>query len=55
MSLATVVTNIRDAVEAPLTERLDMVHLFLIVGVIIVAFGFWVLVLSHLRDALPVE
>jgi hypothetical protein len=55
MALANVLVNIRDAVEAPLTERLNAEHLFLIVGVVVIAWGFWVMVLGHLREVLPVE
>lgn len=55
MATINLVHNIRDAVEAPLSERLDAVHLFLIVGVVIVAWGFWVMILAHLREMLAVE
>ena len=55
MSMKNVITNVRDAVEAPLTEPLDAEHLFLMVGIIIIAWGFWVMVLAHLRELLPVE
>lgn len=49
------VSNVRDAVEAPLTQPLNAEHLFLMVGIVIVAWGFWVMVLAHLRELLPVE
>lgn len=55
MALRNVIENVRDAVEAPLTEPLDAEHLFLMVGIIIVAWGFWVMILAHLRQLLPVE
>lgn len=52
---ADLVHNVRDAVEAPLTEPLDAVHLFLIVGIVIVSIGAWFLILSSLREVVPIE
>lgn len=47
--LRNVIQNVKDAVETPLTQPVDAEHLFLIVGIVIVAIGFWFMVLSHIR------
>jgi hypothetical protein len=54
-AFSDVVRNVRDVVETPLTQPLDFVHVFLIVGVVLIAIGFWHLILSHLGDKLTVE
>jgi hypothetical protein len=46
MSLQLVVNNVRDLIETPLTQPLDTVHLFLIVGIVLVAIGAWALIFS---------
>jgi hypothetical protein len=53
--MGNLVASIRDLVETPLTQPLDPVHLWLIVGIVIVSVGFWYLILDHLHTALPVE
>lgn len=52
MAFRDMVNNVRDLVEAPLTEPLNAVHLSLIVGIIIIAWGGWMLLFSTMREAL---
>jgi hypothetical protein len=54
-ALATLVRNIRDLVETPLTQPLDTVHMFLIVGIVLVAIAAWRLIISHADQVLPLE
>ena len=51
--MPAVVTHVRNLVETPFTEPLDAVHLFLIVGVVLISIGFWHLILGELSRALP--
>lgn len=55
MSLRGLVANVRDLVEAPLTQPLDMVHLFAIVGIVIISWGFWLMVLAHINRVVAEE
>lgn len=52
MALANLVENVRDIIETPLTQPLDMVHVFLIVGVVLVSIAFWLMLMSYAHGAL---
>lgn len=36
--------------KAPFTQEMDAVHVFLLVGLVIVSIVLWLIVLSHLRN-----
>lgn len=48
MSLLTSVSN---TVSAPLTEQLDVKHLFLLTGLVIIFTMMWAFILAHIRAA----
>ena len=43
--------SISDIVTAPFVGDLDLVHLFLLIGIILVFIAAWVLILNKVRDA----
>lgn len=44
--------DIEDLVKAPFVGSLDIAHLFLLVGIVIVFCGLWLFILEHLRSAM---
>ena len=49
--LSNVIDDIRGFVEQPFKEPLNLTHLFLIVGVVLVMVVMWNLILFHIRIA----
>lgn len=43
--------QVRNIVSEPLTEKLDLKHLFLLTGIIMVFTGIWAFVLAYIRSA----
>lgn len=43
--------QVRNLVSEPLTEKLDLKHLFLLTGIIMVFTGVWTFVLAYIRSA----
>lgn len=43
--------NITDILKAPFVGELDLVHLFLLIGVVLVFVAAWVFILRHIRLA----
>lgn len=46
-----IIQKVQDIVSAPLSERLDLKHLFLLTGIIIVFSGLWAFILAHIKSA----
>lgn len=46
-----IVDDIRDIVRAPFVGSLDLKHLFLLVGLVLVFAAAWVFILEHIRTA----
>lgn len=44
-------SNILATLKAPLTEDLDIIHLFMLTGLILVFIAAWLMILSHIRTA----
>ena len=44
-------TGIQNMLSAPFVGELDLAHLFLLVGVVLVFVAIWVLILNHVRLA----
>lgn len=53
MAIRDIIQNVRDVVETPLVQPLDMLHVFLITGLVLVSVALWTIVLSHLHMKLP--
>lgn len=43
--------DVKDVIAAPFGGELDLVHLFLLIGVILVFLGAWLFILAHIRSA----
>lgn len=43
--------NIKDTLTAPFVGELDMIHLFILIGFILVAIAIWMLVINHIAIA----
>ncbi len=43
--------DIKDVATAPFSEELDLMHLFLIVGIILVFIMAWLFIIAHMREA----
>lgn len=43
--------DILDSLKQPFVGSLDLIHLFLLVGVVLVFSALWVLILNHVRLA----
>lgn len=40
---------VRDEIETPVTSKMDLIHLTLLIGIVMVVAALWSRVLSHLR------
>jgi hypothetical protein len=49
--MESLVSNIQAIVTAPLTEKLDITHLFLLVGLVLVMIAAWMIILGYIRSA----
>ena len=43
--------DIKDVAAAPFSEELDLWHLFLLIGIILVFVMAWLFVIAHMREA----
>jgi len=43
--------QVKNIVSDPLTEKLDLKHLFLLTGIIMVFTGLWAFILVHIKSA----
>ena len=43
--------DILDILKAPFVGELDLIHLFLLVGIILIFIGIWALILNHIHIA----
>ncbi len=43
--------DIKDVAAAPFSEELDLWHLFLLIGIILVFIMAWLFVIAHMREA----
>lgn len=46
-----IIQQVKDLVTAPLTEKIDLKHLFLLVGVVMVFTAMWAFILAHIKSA----
>lgn len=49
--MGNLLSDIQAILTAPLTENLDMVHLFLLVGLVLVCIAAWIIILGYIRAA----
>lgn len=47
----SMLSRVNDTVTTPFVGTLDLKHLFLLVGLVIVFAGFWAFIIAHLRVA----
>jgi hypothetical protein len=47
----TILSDVRNFLTRPFVGQMDIVHLFLAVGLVIVFIGLWSLILFHIRAA----
>lgn len=43
--------QVKNLISEPLTDKIDLKHLFLITGIIMVFTGVWALILAYIRSA----
>lgn len=46
-----IIEDVKETLTAPLFGRLDIAHLFLLVGLVLVFSTAWVMILAHIRAA----
>ena len=46
-----IIQKVQDIVSAPLSDRIDLKHLFLLTGIIIVFSALWAFILAHIKSA----
>jgi len=46
-----IIQNITDVVTEPLTEKLDLKHLFLLTGIVMIFTALWAFILAHIKSA----
>lgn len=49
--MASIWTDIKDTLTAPFVGELDLAHLFLLIGVILIFILLWMLVINHIAIA----
>lgn len=47
----SLIQSVKDIVSAPFVGELDLKHLFLLVGVVLVFIAMWAFILAHMKTA----
>lgn len=46
-----IIQDVKDVVSAPLSEKIDIKHLFLLTGLVMIFTAMWAFILAHLKSA----
>ena len=46
-----IVTDAKDMLTAPFRQKLDILHLFMLTGIVLVSVMVWMMILYHIRIA----
>ena len=46
-----IIQDVQDVVSAPLSEKIDLKHLFLLTGLVMIFTAMWAFILAHLKSA----
>ena len=46
-----IINDVKDVVSAPLSEKIDLKHLFLLTGLVMIFTALWAFILGHLKSA----
>lgn len=47
----SIIAGVKDVVTAPLSEKLDLKHLFLLTGLVMIFTALWGFILAHIKSA----